>query len=80
MAKKQNTQHRRDLNRLGPAAHDADIGQVVLDLIASNNALRATVLALTAKLDADAGVTDTNYTTTATATLVPVVADLASRS
>ncbi|RVT91423.1 hypothetical protein EOD42_22470 [Rhodovarius crocodyli] len=80
MPKKTNAQHRKDLARLGPAARDADLGQAVLDLIASNNALRATVLALTAKLDTDAGVTDTNYTTTANATLPAVVADLASRS
>jgi len=80
MAKKSNSQHRRDLSRLAPAARDADLGQVVLDLITTVNAQRTTILALTAKLDADAGVTDTNYTATATAALAPVIGDLASRS
>lgn len=34
------------------------------DLLADNTALRASIVAITAKLDADAGVTDTNYAAT----------------
>ena len=56
------------LNRMAPAARDAQLGSVVEDLIAQINALRADLDALRtayhaalAKLDADAGVTDTNY-------------------
>ncbi len=43
------------LNRMNPAAADAKLGDVLADLIAKHNALLA-------KLDADVGVTDTNYT------------------
>lgn len=50
-------------------------------LVADNIALRASIVALTAKLDLDAGVTDTNYAalinpvaSTATAALMEVVA------
>lgn len=34
------------------------------DVLADNTALRASIVAITAKLDADAGVTDTNYAAT----------------
>jgi hypothetical protein len=59
------------LNRAMPAARDAALGDVVADLIATANALRADLTemrtrinAVLAKLDADAGVTDTNYAAT----------------
>ena len=44
-----------ELNRMAPAAADAKLGNVLTDIIANFNALLA-------KLDADAGVTDTTYT------------------
>lgn len=43
------------LNRMNPTAFDAKLGDLLNDLITKHNALLA-------KLDADAGVTDTNYT------------------
>lgn len=43
------------LNRMNPAAADARLGDLLDDLIKKHNALLA-------KLDLDAGVTDTNYT------------------
>jgi hypothetical protein len=56
------------LNRAMPAMRDAALGDVVVDLIATVNALQADLTALRtrynaalAKLDADGGVTDTNY-------------------
>lgn len=47
------------LNRSMPAAADAKLGTVLKDLITNLNALLV-------KLDADAGVTDTNYSATLT--------------
>lgn len=44
-----------ELNRMAPAAAHAKLGDIVNDLITKHNAVCA-------KLDADAGVTDTNYT------------------
>lgn len=44
-----------ELNRMNPAAANAKLGDVLTDLVAKHNALLA-------KLDLDAGVTDTNYT------------------
>ena len=76
MPKKTDAQHVKDLNRLSPAAADADLGQVLADLIAAHNDLRAKYVALLAKLDADAGVTDTNYA----ATISPAVAAVGSLS
>ncbi len=68
MPKKTNAQHARDLNKLSLPARDADLGGCVRDLIAQYNALladhtalRASNAILLAKLDADAGVTDTTY-------------------
>lgn len=43
------------LNRMNPTAADAKLGDLLKELIDKHNALCA-------KLDADAGVTDTNYT------------------
>ena len=48
---------REQLNRSSPAAADAKLGDVLTDLVKNFNALAA-------KLDADAGVTDTNYAAT----------------
>lgn len=50
------------LNKLAPAAADAKLGDVLADLISELNALKTKHNALVAKLDLDAGVTDTNYT------------------
>lgn len=76
------------LNTMSPAAADAKLGNVVADLIARVNAADAQVAALTTKfnavltkLDADAGVTDTNYSATqaAAAYTASAVTDLESR-
>ena len=45
------------LNRSMPAAHEAQLGTVIKDLITALNALLA-------KLDADVGVTGTDYAST----------------
>lgn len=45
------------LNKMNPAARDAKLGSKLNELITNHNALCA-------KLDADAGVTDTNYAAT----------------
>ena len=55
-----------ELNRGSRAAARVKMGSLLNDLIFSNNALRLALVALLAKLDADAGVTDVNYTSTAT--------------
>lgn len=49
------------LNRADPASSQAKLGDVIADLIAANNALATKFNAVCAKLDADGGVTDTNY-------------------
>lgn len=46
-----------ELNRMNPAAAHVKLGDVLDELIAKHNAAMA-------KLDADAGVTDTNYSAT----------------
>lgn len=43
-----------ELNRMNPAAAHAKLGDLLNEIITKHNALAA-------KLDADAGVTDTNY-------------------
>lgn len=55
------TNIRDELNRLGRAQNRAKLGDLIYDLIDANNGLRASVAALQTKLNADAGVTDTNY-------------------
>lgn len=50
-----------NVNRMNPAAKKAGLGDAVADLIAQVNALTTGHNALAAKLDLDAGVTDTNY-------------------
>lgn len=58
------------LNRALPANADAAMGSVLYDLLKAHNALTATVAALATKLNADAGVTDTNYAGPAASTTV----------
>jgi hypothetical protein len=76
------------INRMLPAARDAQLGAVIGDLvdqlnnvIADNVATRAKLATLLAKLDADAGVTDVNYASTQTpaAATATAVTDLALR-
>jgi len=50
-----------ELNRASPAAADAKLGDVLADLLARVNVLTSALNIVTAKLDLDAGVTDTNY-------------------
>jgi len=85
---KSNATKRDNLNRSLPAARDAKLGDVLVDLITQNNALIADLTALRtrfngmlAKLDADAGVTDTNYAAlhAQPALTATTVADLAAR-
>lgn len=51
-----------ELNRAFPANKKGRVGDLLVHLIDNVNALRTANAALTAKLDLDAGVTDTNYT------------------
>ena len=48
-----------ELNRMSPAARDAKLGDCINDLITGFNLLLA-------KMDADAGITDTDYASTLT--------------
>lgn len=58
MPSKNGTGNLRDeLNRMNPAANHAMLGDLLNEIIAKHNALAA-------KLDADAGVTDTNFAST----------------
>jgi hypothetical protein len=50
------------LNRCMPVAQRAKLGSVIYDLVNTVNAQNAVIRTLVAKLNADAGVTDTNYT------------------
>lgn len=54
------------LNRAFPGAKYSRLGDLLVHLIDNVNALRAANVTLLAKLDADAGVTDTNYTSLCT--------------
>lgn len=65
----------RALNHGSPAAARAKTGDVLADLIAQVNALTAANQTLVAKLNADAGVADTNYV----AVTNTVIKDLESR-
>ncbi len=51
------TDHTDRLNRMNPPSHDASVGTALSEAITNFNALLA-------KLDADAGVTDTDYAST----------------
>lgn len=58
MATKNGTGNLKDeLNRMNPAASHAKLGDLLDEMITKHNSL-------VAKLDADAGVTDTNYAAT----------------
>ena len=58
MPSKNGTGNLRDeLNRMNPASNHAKLGDLLDEMIAKHNALAA-------KLDADAGVTDTNFAST----------------
>ena len=63
------------LDRMAPAMRDAKAGTTLQELITAHNALVTAYNVLVAKLNADAGVTDTNYAAVTTAT----VGDLGSR-
>jgi hypothetical protein len=56
-----------ELNRCMPAAAHGKLGDVLNDLLTAYNDLAAKHNALLAKLDADAGVADTNYAATQSA-------------
>ena len=66
------------LNRALPAAARAKMGDVIADLIVQVNVLTTKHNALVAKLDADAGVTDTTYVSLTGVTAF-VIKDLESR-
>lgn len=58
-----NTKGKADrLNRSMPAASAVKLGNLLNELIATVNAQRDVITTLVTKLNADAGVTDTNYT------------------
>lgn len=50
------------LNRCMPVAKRASLGTVIYDLVNAVNTQNAVIKTLVTKLNADAGVTDTNYT------------------
>ena len=52
------------LNRCMPIAHDVMLGDLPQEVVTAYNDLKTKYNALLAKLDADAGVTDTNYAAT----------------
>lgn len=52
------------INKASPANAKAKLGDAVAELVAQMNTLTTNYNALLAKLDADAGVTDTNYVAT----------------
>lgn len=53
--------HKDRINKTAPALSDAKLGTTTAELIDAVNALHGVVKALVTKLNADAGVTDTNY-------------------
>lgn len=59
-------QHR--LNKAYPTAADIKLGDTLQEIIAAYNDLATKFNAVLAKLDADVGVTDTNYAATQAAT------------
>ena len=61
------------LNKTSPGTYKAKLGDVVAELTAQVNALTTAHNALAAKLDADAGVTDTNYASTTGVTATSIV-------
>ena len=74
------------LNRSTPATADVGLGDIINDLIVICTAQNAAIAALkadhntlVAKLNADAGVTDTNYAASTAAAAVADVVPLVSR-
>ena len=61
------------LNRAMPVNADLQLGTAINEIIAAYNDLRARYVALLAKMDLDAGITDTDYA----ATVAPTEAALA---
>ena len=61
-----------ELNRAMPANANAKVGNLLNDLITAVNANTTAIKAVAAKLDADGGVTDTNYASTLTASLATI--------
>lgn len=61
------------LNKTTPGTAKAKLGDIIAELTAQVNALTTAHNALTAKLDADAGVTDTNYTSLTGVTATTIV-------
>lgn len=53
------------VNKSSPAANKAKLGDAVAELIAQVNILTAAHNTMVAKMNADAGITDTNYATVA---------------
>lgn len=66
---------RQKLNRLTPGAAEVLLGNIVNELITAVNQLIADKAVLEAKLNADAGVTDTNYGAADTVTAALTVLD-----
>lgn len=66
------------LNRAMPAMADGKVGDVLAELLTAVNELKTKHNALLVKLDADAGVTDTNYNATQ-AVSATALKDLESR-
>ena len=60
------------LNKSTPAAAEAALGDILNDLITAVNALQTDYNTLVTKLNADAGVTDTNYATTTASVVTPL--------
>jgi len=52
-----NRDHQKNINRMNPASKHIELGDIIQELITNHNAAMA-------KLDADVGVTDTNYAAT----------------
>ena len=61
-----------ELNRAMPANANAKVGDLLNDLITAVNANTTAIKAVAAKLDADGGVTDTNYASTLTNSLAAI--------
>lgn len=57
------------VNKMAPAASKAKLGDTVAELVDQVNALTAAYNTLVAKLNLDAGVTDTNYAAVAATTI-----------
>lgn len=62
------------VNKSSPAMSKAKVGDVVAELVAQVNILTSAHNTLVAKLNADAGVTDTNYAVVAATPIVSMEA------